>query len=248
MTAFNSVAEALEELVPPFDSIGDWDEIVHRAVPPRVRRPRLVAGVIAFAVLVALLATPAFGVQSLVLQLLGRKDVSFSSSPVVSGVVKEKFENLTYAAPTNMGVQVITSPTRVAGTFVVAGRRRRLLVATTKGGGFCWQIEHFVGSCRVWPDHHSFEVGWMAKDGTMSARPIVTSLVGVLTWPAAERMTIHYADGTIADVPFIWVSKPIDAGFYSYDIPIAHRTVAKRVQSVTLEDSNGKRLGIRTFR
>ena len=51
---------------------------------------------------------------------------------------------------------------------------------------------------------------------------IVTRVGGDITAPAAAKITARYADGTTTDIPFVWVSAPIAAGFFSYDIPTAH--------------------------
>ena len=58
MSSFNSVSEALDLLVDPFDSDGDWDEILRRSAPAHTAPPRRRRTVFAVA-LVALLAVAA---------------------------------------------------------------------------------------------------------------------------------------------------------------------------------------------
>jgi hypothetical protein len=238
MTAFPSIAEALEELVPPFDAIGDWEEIVSRAVEPKVLRPRLVAGVVVVAVVLALLATPAFGVQGLVLHLLGRKDVSFHTSPAAPNLVKKRFYDLS-RTPIGFMPGAIARQARDAGTVLVHGHRRHLYVVPTREGGYCWEIQQDIGSCRTRAKRaYGFGVGYESKndDG------VVLQLSGDVSMPAAASITVHYADGSTADVPFVWVSAPIDAGFFSYDIP-----GGRRLTSVTVEARDGRQLGIQPF-
>src|SRR5205823_1125071 len=55
-------------------------------------------------------------------------------------------------------------------------------------------------------------------------------------------LEVWYADGTTAEIPFVWVTQPIDAGFYLYRVPNAHRVEAARPTAVTLYDGHGKTL------
>lgn len=251
MTRFTSVSEELELLVPAFDAHGDWDDVVRRAGAPRGwRRPRTFAAVAVFAVLVALLATPAFGVQGFVLNLLGRKNVSFQKSKPAPNEIKKQFEDLSIYAPTVFAPDALAGEARVAGTLVVGGQRRALYVVPTKRGGFCYEIQEAIGGCRQTTADRKGKFGTSSMELGTPTKPgweIVARISGDITAPGAAKLVVHYADGTTDDVPFIWVSKPIAAGFYSFDIPSAHRTVATRLRSVIVEASDGQRLGIQTF-
>jgi hypothetical protein len=54
------------------------------------------------------------------------------------------------------------------------------------------------------------------------------------------RLEISYADGAAAEIPFVWVTAPIEAGFFLYRVPDSHRFPAARPTAVTLFDEAGK--------
>lgn len=264
MSRFNSVTEALELLVPPFQSEGDWDSIVRKAtdagvvgrrgLAPRQWRhhPRMLAAAVVLLVLVAILATPAFGVQQLVLDLFGRKNVSFQKSSPAPNEIKKQFEDLAIGAPTRWAPEAIASQARTAGTLPVSGHRRALWVVPTRRGGYCFEIEHSIGGCRQTASDRAIgtrgEFGVSYMENSPNERlPVLTRIVGDITTPRAASITVHYADGTNAAVPFIWVSKPVAAGFFSFDIPAAHWNPKTRVVSVTLQDSRGRQVATQTF-
>ena len=75
----------------------------------------------------------------------------------------------------------------------------------------------------------------------------MTRVGGDITAPAAAKITATYADGATSDIPFVWVSSPIAAGFYTYDIPTAHWNKQNRLLALTLYAKNGTQLGRQTF-
>ena len=52
-------------------------------------------------------ATPAFGVQRLLLDLLGRRNVTFSQAPQASNVIKKRFYDLGLGAPPRNRIQAL---------------------------------------------------------------------------------------------------------------------------------------------
>jgi hypothetical protein len=76
---------------------------------------------------------------------------------------------------------------------------------------------------------------------------IVTRVAGDVTAPAAAKLTAAYADGTSDDIPFVWVSRPIAAGFFTYDIARRHWSKTHRLVSVTLSARDGRVLGRQSF-
>ena len=255
---------ALNDLVPSFaDQQPDWAEVVTRS--KRTRRSRSVkltwrshprrTLALGFALLlVVLLATPAFGVQGYVLHLLGRKNVSFSNSPSAPNVVKKQFLDLPIGAPLSFSPQVKAAQTRFVATFSIAGHPRKLFVAPTRQSGYCYMFEDAFGGCRQKRadrrigQRGQFGVTWSGPTPKLHLNEsIVTRVGGDLTAPAAAKITARYADGTTADIPFVWVSSPIAAGFFSYDIPTAHWNKTHRLVSLTLFAKDGRRLGHGTF-
>ena len=54
-------------------------------------------------------------------------------------------------------------------------------------------------------------MGGAPRSGVLES--IVTRVAGDITAPAAAKITATYIDGVTADIPFVWVSEPIAAGF-----------------------------------
>lgn len=259
---------ALDELVDSCDGrYGDWPDVLDRAgitrstyrppqrpdhSPRRLRRRNIVL-VAVVAVVAVLVATPAFGIGAALLHLFGRTDVSFSQSKPAPNVVKKQFADLVVGAPTRWAPQAIAREARMVGTFTINRHRRRLYVVPTRRGGYCYMFEESIGGCRQTRADRSLGgrgqlgVSFSSLPQRTSGWPVLTQLIGDLTAPKAARITIHYADKATADIPFVWVSRPIAAGFFSYDIPAAHRNLAARVVSVALLDRDRHVIGKQTF-
>lgn len=260
MSSPRSVSDALEILVEPFDNVGDWNAVLDaagvRTAPPGrpfYRRPRFVVAVALLALAVALVATPAFGVRGLLGDLFDRTNVSFPQAHSASNLVKKRFLDLSLAAPRQWQPGTIASEARVAGTFTIGGHRRHLWVAPTRRGGYCFIFELSTGGCRATrADRAAGKAGalspsFMTKSATSSGPAIVERATGDLDVPTATSLTIHYADGGKHAIPFVWVSKPIAAGFFSYDIPTSRWTPARRAISLTAQDASGRRLATYRF-
>jgi hypothetical protein len=254
------VAAALNNLIPGFaDERPDWADVVARvgqntsAVSSLKQRPRLLAAAVLLLLLVALLATPAFGVQGFVLDLLGRKNVSFSHSKSAPNEVKKQFEDLVIGAPTRWAPEVIASQARMVGTFSIAGHPRKLWAAPTRRGGYCYTFELDFGGCRhtiadrLVGKRGQFGVTWQGSTGNGLAAQLVTRVGGDITASTAAKITASYADETTHDIPFIWVSKPIAAGFFTYDIPVSHWNKQNRLLSLSLYARDGRLIGRETF-
>jgi hypothetical protein len=227
-----SVETMLDHLVPEPESFGNWDDVLERAgITKRVLPPRkvLVAAALGL-LLVVLFATPAFGV---LLDLIGRTNVPFSGKAAPTRVQRSFFD-MSAGAPRGMGPQAIASQTRRVGVF----GGRALYVAPTRGGGFCWQFEHAFGGC----DTHrrrALSAAWALMEHR-GGPVFVQKVGGEVLAPRTRTLEVAYADGTTTQVPFIWVTKPINAGFFLYVIPTAHRRGGGRAVAVSARDANGK--------
>jgi hypothetical protein len=141
---------------------------------------------------------------------------------------------------------------RTVATFSIAGHPRKLWVVPTRSGGYCYTFELSFGGCRQTASDRAgarLGVTWQGGSSRRGVNEsIVTRVGGDVTAPAAAKITARYADGTTSDIPFVWVSAPIAAGFFSYDIPTTHWDKQHRLLSLTLYGTDGKQLGRQAFR
>ena len=261
-----TLLSALDELVPAPCGFGDWDDVLLRAnirsvapaVAPRrrrlTRRRGLVAAIV-MALLVIFFASPALG---LLLDLIGRTDVTFTGTTAPTRV-KRSFFDMSLSAPRSMSPGTIASETRRIGVFRgVKGRRRVLYVAPTRAGGYCWEFEHDTGSCRSsrkpYVGHggrgsfRAERIGVTWGLGQHRGGPLyVQEVSGDVIAAAAQTLWAEYADGTRQPIPFVWVSKPIDAGFFMLGVSAAHETVATRLVAVSARDGKGRLLSREAF-
>jgi hypothetical protein len=68
----------------------------------------------------------------------------------------------------------------------------------------------------------------------------MTVLNGSFFQAAGERLEVEYADGQKSDIPFVWVTAPINAGFYLYRVPDAHRRASHQPVNITLYDASNR--------
>ena len=222
---------------------GDWDDVLQRALvleppaPPRPRRVRsrraLVWAVAVSSLAVILFATPAFG---LLRDWIGRKDVPFTgkTAPLV---VKRDFADLSLGMQEGLFPQAIASQTRKVGVFRASGKNYVLYVAPIRKGGFCAMfsdLSRFLGCLETRP---------IAKDYPNSHGAVNPYLlkVSVGQWDVsglvfakdAASLSVEYQDGSSEQIPFVYVSKPIDAGFFLHGF-------RQGVAAVSVRDSRGK--------
>ena len=231
-----SVSAALELLVPSFDDDGgSWEEIVRRAdsQPTTARRSHLRPSrrklllALAALILVVLFATPAFGLQQLVLDLIGRKNVSFQKAPAAPNRIKKQFADLGIGSPPRYVLHVLAGQARNAGSLSVDGKKQTLWVAPTKGGGYCYDLGG-QGGCsetRQPAPKTPVSLGWAIKQARGQA-PVFTGGAGEVYSAAVMRLELRYHDGTRTTIPFIWVSKPIAAGFFAFHVHTGKKPAA----------------------
>jgi hypothetical protein len=123
------------------------------------------------------------------------------------------------------------------------GAIRSLYVAPTGEGGFCWAWEgRFAGCGRTHPDQRLLGVSYLES----SMGP--TMVAGHVLSREIERLELRYEDGRTADVPFTWVSAPIDAGFYAFVVaPVTPREGA-RAETLTAFGDDDERVSRHVFR
>jgi hypothetical protein len=80
----------------------------------------------------------------------------------------------------------------------------------------------------------------LTHEGTIDSGPVLID--GSTTLPDAATVDIQFEDGNSVAVPIVWVSAPINAGFFGYDVPQSHWRRGTRPTLLTLRDANGREL------
>jgi hypothetical protein len=230
------VRRELDRLLPlPVGVEPDWTDVCRRA--GHTRRPvLLLAGLVA----ALAIAAPALGLHRTVIQW-------FEADPAPERVQLD-FKSLDIGAPAGMESGVLPNSARRVTEVRLSDGMHTLWVAPTASGGFCLLWSDYIGGCTrertpppqplgLSPDLNSFLIGaTFEQDRT---KGVTTRIAGRLLAPDAERLVIEYEDGMTAEIPFVWVSPPIDAGFFLFEIPAAHRRVGHLAKAVTVTDSDG---------
>jgi hypothetical protein len=233
-------AELLEQrfaaLVHPGDD-SDWT-----AVRRRGRRPARLSIGVGILVVAVVSAGAAYG--------LYRGTLPFASQEPAPAPVVKDFQTLFggEAAPPGMDPHVLAGETKRVATF--ADGKYVLYVAPTKTGGFCESFVRLFGGCRQdrklpagaptggSDEVNPFAIGLM---GAMSSRG-PTILGGDLLLPAGTLLSVEFADGSSAEVPVVFVSPPIDAGFFLYPVPAEHVRLGHEARYLIARDADGRLL------
>jgi len=143
----------------------------------------------------------------------------------------------------HFGVTIAARARQIA-VLDVDGRQHVLLVVPTREGGFCTSLSGPYGgtSCPLTAVVRG-DVGVLAPDMVGDAGgPILFD--GYFSFPSAARLLVTYQDGERATILFVWVTGPIRAGLFLYDLT-GHRRAGHRPAVVTLLDRHGRRLAER---
>jgi hypothetical protein len=187
----------------------------------------------AAALLVAILAaTPAWA--------LVREVLPFWSQPTAPGSVQVQFSSLNAGAPPGMSPHAVSGETREVGRFRLGGSTRTLWVAPAKNGGFCslW-LPAGGGGCSV--------SGQPLSTGALLRRGVPEWITGDAMASAVGYVVIDFSDGTSIRPQIIWVSAPVDAGFFAYDASAGLRSRDHHVTAVDAYDPKGVLVRHQTF-
>lgn len=221
------MSEALPaaELLEPGPDDADWGDVVRRVGEARRRRQASAIAVLFAAVALGIASAYAFG----------HPIIDFGKAEKGPTTIVNDFGSLEVGAPAGMAPGVLPHEARRITSVSIDGKEHVLWVAPTKQGGFCEQWSGFFGGCRA--DRHDE----FAKriDITASGFDV---LGGSFFQSAGVRLVLSYADGASDEIPFVWVSAPIEAGFYLFRVPDAHRVAGNRPTEISLFDDGGKRL------
>ncbi|MGB2876194.1 MAG: hypothetical protein WBB76_12065 [Gaiellaceae bacterium] len=223
----------------------DWAEVQRKARRAATRRYRLRLGVGALAAFVAVLAAmPAFGLRGQIVQFLT------GAEPAPAPVVKD-FSEIDVGAPPGMATGVIAGEARdVMEVLLSTGKTAVVWVAPTHAGGFCVFVSASGrrstggGGCdrdRSLRFAPGLEIpGPVSSEGKILAPPVIFD--GDTLIHGAATVEIRFEDGESAKAPVVWVSPPIDAGFFVYEVPKTHWSAGHRPVVLVLEDADGNEL------
>jgi hypothetical protein len=223
----------------------DWADVRRRARKlSRHRRARSLAAGLACAVVAVAAATPALGLRGQIVQLFG------GGEPAPAPVV-EDFSQIDVAAPEGMATGVIAGEARdVLEVPLSTGKNAVVWVAPTKSGGFCrftsteGRGSMGGGGCdrdRSLPFAPGMSIpGPVSPQGEIEAPPVIFH--GDTLIHGATTLEIRFEDGESATAPITWVSSPIDAGFFVYEVPQAHWAQGHRASLLILKDASDHEL------
>jgi hypothetical protein len=193
--------------------------------------------------LIVLLAAPAYALVTHV--------IDFSHSTNAPTVIQKRFQMLFKSgAPPGMDPRVIAGETRRVRVFRLPSGSFPLWVAPTETGGFCFEFVGVDGGCIA--DRTFTGVGggsegfrpWLLAPSLSyvrdpkSAPSGSTYITGVVLPKEGSRLELSFADQSVRPVTFIWVSPPINAGFYLVELP----TKAAYPATLKLLDEKGSLL------
>lgn len=128
-------------------------------------------------------------------------------------------------------------PAREVMRVQVDAQTRPLWVVPTREGGLCFRL-HFAASCLTGERKHEARIGVTGL--ATSHGGSFQWLAGPVTDETVQEVDLVYQDGESVRVPFVWVSAPIGAGFYAYDVPEEHEQPGRLAVVLIGRDEDGK--------
>jgi hypothetical protein len=221
----DALDHALDELVPPSDESRRWDDVLRRAADHARRRGVVAVGLAAGLAVVLLGAGGVFH----------RQVVDFFSAEPAPEPIQIDFLKAGARADLMLGPGHESRTARKVAEFVVDGKARPLWVAPMESGGFCYRF-HFFGSCgRMARRADVVRFGFGGLEGEHG----MNWILGHVDDPAIHRLVLEYADGASVELPFVWVSEPVDAGFSGFQVPEERQRKGLHAVAVTGYDAEG---------
>lgn len=253
---------ALDELVSSgAGERGDWTAVLAAAGlsvasttsegrPRRLTRRRTLVGCIIVAAVAVITATPAFGLHDLIVNLVGgRTSVSFSKSQPAPPAIKKLFLDMAIGAPRGMNPHVLPDEARQIVFRGAGGRRRVLWVAPTRTGGFCSVLDGAGGGC-ISPSSEQLN-GPLQIDGSyvwrVGQQPRILEIDGHVFSPRVATLQLAFQDHSTLALPFVYVSEPINAGFFITGIPSQHQVKGRWPTKVIARAKNGAIIATKTI-
>lgn len=190
-------------------------------------RRRGLALAIGAAALFLAVAVPAFG--------LPQNVIDFFSATAAPAPTQESFSSLDVGAPAGMAPGLRGRARSVMDTNI-AGKDVHLWVAPTAGGGFCLALDTYGLGC---DRDRSLQINPTLAAHTL-AGPVV--VFGDVLSSQADHLRLTYANGQSISIPLVFVSEPIEAGFFAYQIPSSELDAAAWPATFAVVNSAGTTL------
>lgn len=200
------------------------------------------------AVLIAtLVVAPALGLPQRLIKL-------FSNGEPAPPRTELAFSTLDRGAPSSLETGVIPGTARKAlDVALPEGARATLWVAPTAKGGFCEMLElmdsarHPRGGSGPGCDDRANVTGYgvtipgpIGRQGIERGPVVVTGYTNIRD---AQRAVIRFENGAEAQIRLMWISEPIDAGFFIYGVPPANWEPGLLPSELRYLDADGNVIG-----
>ena len=141
------------------------------------------------------------------------------------------------------GTEVLAKQARLAVQISLAGYgRQSLWVAPIKGGGFCSTASICALDRSVPLAATLLVTGPRPRIHVDAGEPREARVFvrGHTLMRGAAKLAAHYEDGSVDRTPIAWMGKPIEAGFFIYEIPKSHWDPGTRLVALTAESAGGR--------
>ena len=178
----------------------------------------------------------------------GRTSVSFYESRPEPPEIKKQFLDLAVGAPRGMNPRVLPAQAKQITLVTPLNKKRIIWVAPTRGGGFC-SVGGMSGGCISKASER--RAGPVTVNGSLSEgrdRVVrVQQVSGHVFSPKVSTLTLEFADGQSMPLPFVYITSPINAGFYALGVPSEHQQHGHWPTRVTARDAHGATVGTAAF-
>jgi hypothetical protein len=204
------IASELERMLPlPDGRRADWSDVLQRAglagERKPVRLPRRAVLALAGAIVVGLaIVVPASG--------LPQDIINWFSAPTAPTPTQKSFQSLDVGAPAGMAPGVSGSARSVMDAQI-AGKDVHLWVAPTRSGGFCLELEDYGGGC---DRNRQLPITWTIGEHTAKSLAVIS---GDVLSSEVNHLKLRFASGQSVSIPVVYVSEPINASFFIYQLP-----------------------------
>ena len=249
------ITDSFERIFPQPAAEPRWDEVLRRAGATgrsepllRSRRRLAVVAISAAAMLaVILVATPAWA--------LVREVLPFGNQPTATSSVRVVFSRMNVGTPpgglpASMSFAV-SNDIREIDQSTLDGKTETLWVAPATGRyNFCWLwLPTYGGSCGSSAQLIGYD--WESVPAHAPDQPAQTTdlppdyhgvpqlIAGYAISPTISDVVIRFSDGSTVHPRTVWVSAPINAGFFAYNVPADQQSDQDHVTSIDGYDQNG---------